>query len=118
MTRNAQTVQVEKNIVRHVDFVSYATALSAMNKLVLKFNPTLKSILKVEELFRENIEFDSKSQLLRKMGGSMKAAVLNVILTRLVIEKKITINDDNSLTWIYAEDNTKLKKSWTKAKPL
>ena len=118
MTRNVQTVQVEKNIVRHVDFVSYAEVLGVINKLVLKFNPTLKSILKVEELFRENIEFDSKSQLLRKMNGSMKAAVLNVILTRFLMDNKIIINDDKSLTWIYAEDNKKLKKSWKNAKTL
>ena len=118
MPRNMETVQLEKNIVRHVDTIAYAQALGTLTKLVDRFNPTLKSILKVEDLFREEIEFDSKSQLLRKMNGSMKASVLNVILARLVMDNKITINKDNSLTWIYVEDNKKLKKSWGKAKPL
>lgn len=75
-----------------------------------------KKNLKVEEFFREEIEFDSKSKLLRKMDCNMKASVLNVILARLVVDNKITINEDNSLTWIYAKDNKKLKKSWDKAK--
>ncbi len=118
MTKNAQTVKIEKDIVRHVDTMAYAQAIGALTKLVDRFNPTLKSILKVEELFREKIEFDSRTQLLRKMDGKMKASVLNVILAHLVINNKITINDDNSLTWIYAEDNKKLKKSWKKAIPL
>ena len=118
MTKNTKTIQIERDIVRHVETMAYGQALGTLTKLVERFNPTLKSILKVEELFREKIEFDSKNQLLREMNNSMKASVLNVILVNLVIDNKITINDDNSLTWIYAEDNAKLKKSWAKAKPL
>lgn len=77
-----------------------------------KYNPTLKSILKVERLFRENIEFDSKNHLLRKLDGSMKAPVLNVILKYLKELGKLVENKDGSWTWIYASNNKKLKKSY------
>ena len=80
-----------------------------------QYNPTLKSILKVERLFREDIEFDSKSQLLRKLEGSMKAPILNIILKYLKNQGKIFNNTDGSWTWIYAAGNEKLKKSWEKA---
>lgn len=78
-------------------------------------NPTLKSILKVEKLFKDNIEFNSKSQILRKLDGSMKASVLNIILRYLRGLGKIIDNEDGSWTWIYAADNKKLKKSYQDA---
>jgi hypothetical protein len=80
-----------------------------------RYNPTLKSILKVERLFAENIEFTSKNQLLRKLEGSMKAPVLNVILKYLKELGKIVENKDGSWTWIYAAGNKKLKKSYKQA---
>lgn len=78
-------------------------------------NPTLKSILKVEKLFKDNIEFNSKNQILRKLDGSMKAPVLNIILRYLSGLRKIIDNEDGSWTWIYAADNEKLKKSYRDA---
>jgi len=83
-----------------------------LKKDLEKYNPTLKSILKVERLFMENIEFNSKSQLLRKLDGSMKAPVLNVILKYLKGLGKIIDNEDDSWTWIYAAGNKKLNKSY------
>jgi len=80
-----------------------------------KYNPTLKSILRVEELFIENTEFRSKNQLLRKMDGSMKAPVLNVILKYLKELGKIIENNDGSWTWIYAAENKRLQKSYKSA---
>lgn len=80
-----------------------------------KYNPTLKSVLKIETLFKENIEFSSKNQILRKLDGSMKAPVLNVILKYLQSIDKIIQNSDKSWTWIYAADNEKLKKSFSRA---
>ncbi len=114
---NAQNA-LQTDLVRYVDTISYLEATKVMQTNIEKFNPTLKSIMKVEELFREHIEFDSKNQLLRKLEGSMKAPVLKVILARLVMDNKIIINDDNSLTWIYAENNKKLMNSWKKAATL
>ena len=75
----------------------------------------MKSILKVERLFKENIEFGSKNQILRKLDGSMKAPVLNVILRYLKGIGKVIYNEDGFWTWIYAADNKKLKKSYGQA---
>lgn len=79
------------------------------------YNPTLKSILKVEDLFQKQGEFDSKSQLFRALGGSMKMPVLNVILKYLKSLGKVLDDADGSWTWIYAKDNKKLRKSWNNA---
>jgi hypothetical protein len=73
------------------------------------------SIIKVEDLFRVNIEFDSRSQLLRKLEGSMKASVLNTIIASLVCENKLVVNDDHSLTWIDTQGNEKLNKHFAAA---
>jgi hypothetical protein len=88
---------------------------STLKKDLELYNPTLKSVLKVEELFEKNIEFNSKSQLLRKLDGSMKAPVLNVILRYLRGIGKVIDNEDGSWTWIYAAGNKKLKMSYDKA---
>ena len=95
-------------------------ALHSGNELALeedleKYNPTIKSVLRVEELFKNNIEFDSKNQILRELEGSMKAPVLNVILKYLKSLGKVVDNEDGSWTWIYEANNTKLKKSYKKA---
>lgn len=86
--------------------------------LAKKNNPKLLSIIKVEDLFKTNIEFDSRSQLLRKLEGSMKASVLNTIIARLVCENKLVVNDDHSLTWIDTQGNTKLNKHFEAAVPI
>ena len=83
--------------------------------LAEKNNPTLLSITKVEDLFRDHIEFDSRSQLLRELKGSMKATVLNTIIAHLVFENKLVVNDDHSLTWVDAQANAKLNKQFDKA---
>ena len=88
---------------------------STLKKDLELYNPTLKSVLKVEEMFEKNIEFSSKSQLLRKLDGSMKAPVLNVILRYLRGIGKVIDNGDGSWTWIYAAGNKKLKTSYNKA---
>ncbi len=89
-----------------------------VKKLVEKNNPRLLSIKKVENLFKKNIEFNSRSHLLRELNGSMKASVLNTIIAYLVAENKIVANGDRSLTWIDAKGNTKLNKAFEKAVPL
>lgn len=89
-----------------------------LTKDLESFNPTLKSILKVEELFQNKGEFDSRSQLIRELGGSMKIQVLSVILKYLKSLGKVIDNDDGSWTWIFSKNNEKLKKSWEKAEKL
>ncbi len=80
-----------------------------------EYNPTLKSILKVEDLFQKYGGFASKSQLSRRLDGSMKMPVLNVILKYLKSLGKILDNEDGSWTWIYAKDNKRLGTSWQEA---
>ena len=86
-----------------------------IKKDLVKYNPTLKTILKIEELFQKHGEFDSRSQLLRELGGSMKIQVLNVILKYLKSLGKVLDNEDGSWTWIFAKDNKKIRESWEKA---
>ncbi len=61
------------------------------------------------------MEFNSKNQILRKLGGSMKTPVLNIILKYLKGLGKIIDNENGSWTWIYAANNEKLKKSYISA---
>ena len=84
-------------------------------ELAEKNNPTLLSIKKVENIFREHTEFDSRAQLLRQLNGSMKATVLNTIVAHLVCENKIVVNDDHSLTWVDSQGNNKLNEEFGKA---
>jgi hypothetical protein len=89
-----------------------------VQSLAEKNNSTILSIIKVESFFKEHIEFDSRSQLLRELKGSMKATALNTIIARLVSENKLVVNDDRSLTWIDTAGNEKLNKVFEKAVPL
>ncbi|MBI5146409.1 MAG: hypothetical protein HZA84_04225 [Thaumarchaeota archaeon] len=83
---------------------------------ILKYNPTLKNILRVEQLFTKHKEFDSKVQLAKKLDVAMRPPVLNVILKYLERSNKILIDDDGSLVWIYA--SPKAKSGWEKADKL
>ena len=91
---------------------------SLVEELAKKNNPKLLSILKVENLFKKHIEFDSRTHLLRELKGSMKPTALNTVLARLVSENKIVVNGDHSLTWIDSEGNEKLNKAFENAVPL
>jgi len=82
------------------------------------YNPTLKSVLKVEDLFQKQGEFNSRTQLMREMGGSMKIQVLDVILKYLKSLGKVLDNEDGSWTWIFSKNNEKLRNSWEKAEKL
>jgi hypothetical protein len=69
---------------------------------------------KVENLFREQTECDSRTLLLRLLNGSMKATVLNTIIAHLASETKIVVNDDHSLTWVDSQENSKLSEEFEK----
>ena len=86
-----------------------------IRELAEQHNPKLMTILKVEDLFKKYIEFDSRSQLMRKLEGSVKAPVLNTVIARLVSENKVVFNNDHSLTWINTESNEKLNREFEKA---
>ena len=83
---------------------------------ISKYNPTLKNILKVEQLMAEYKEFDSKAQLTKKLDVTMRPPVLNVILKYLERSNKILLDEDGSIVWIYASSTA--KNSWESAKSL
>lgn len=83
-----------------------------------KNNLDLHSVMKIENLFKKHIEFDSRSQLLRKLDGAMKSTILNTIIAYLVYQNKLVINKDGSLTWIDTQGNKKLNREFAKAVPL
>ena len=111
--------QIESNALKNnkasPTVIRHYTISVDIKKDLEEYNPTLKSILKVEELFQKHGEFGSRSQLLRELGGSMKMQVLNVILKYLKSLGKVLDNEDGSWTWIFAKDNKKLKRSWDAA---
>jgi ABC-type bacteriocin/lantibiotic exporter with double-glycine peptidase domain len=95
---------VKPNSSHHVEDIS---------KIVQKYNPTLKNILRVEQVLSENKEFESKAQLAKKLDITMRPPVLNVILRYLEESGKVLLDNDGSLVWIYA--SVKARKSWDKA---
>lgn len=90
-----------------------AKSQNSISQQVQKYNPTLKNILRVEQLFIEHGEFESKTQLAKQLDVSMRPPVLNVILKYLEQSNKILIEDGGSMVWIYA--SPKAKKSWDRA---
>ncbi len=84
-----------------------------MNTKLQKYNPTLRNILKVEQIMTKHKEFDSKNKLSKKLDVSMRPPVLNIILKYLEKSNKILLNHDGSITWIYI--NAKTIESWKKA---
>lgn len=89
-----------------------------MEKLAKENNPNTHDVAKIEDLFKKHIEFDSKSQLLRKLDGTMKSTILNTIIAYLAYQNKLVINNDGSLTWIDTQGNKKLNREFAKAVPL
>jgi hypothetical protein len=96
----------------------YGTVISGNDLIqnISKYNPTLKNILKVEQLLAEYKEFDSKAQLTKKLDVTMRPPVLNVILKYLETSNKVLLDSDGSIIWIYA--SAIAKKRWEKAVPL
>jgi hypothetical protein len=92
---------------------NHTAKLSDIFQDIQKYNPTLKNILKVEQLFEKYKEFNSKAQLAKKLDVTMRPPVLNVILKYLERSNKIMFNNDDSIVWIYASSTA--KKSWNKA---
>lgn len=98
-----------KKLIARRNLKQFVEALAEKN------NPTLLSIMKVESLFKDHIEFDSRSQLLRKLDGTMKSTILNTIIAYLAYQNKIVVNKDHSITWIDAQGNEKLNREFAKA---
>jgi replication initiation and membrane attachment protein DnaB len=92
---------------------SHQATASNISESIQKYNPTLKNILRVEQVLSENKEFESKAQMVKKLDITMRPPVLNVILQYLEESGKILLDKDGSIVWIYASD--KAKKRWDRA---
>lgn len=92
---------------------SHQAVASNISESIQKYNPTLKNILRVEQVLSENKEFESKAQLAKKLDITMRPPVLNVILRYLEESGKILLDKDGPIVWIYA--SVKAKKSWDRA---
>jgi len=79
-----------------------------------KFNPTLRSITVIEKMIYLNKEFDSKSQLFKKLPKSMQYPIFNFILDVLEKSNKIMIDDKGSIFWT-GQANIKLHTNLEKA---
>ena len=110
-----KTMSKQKSIhSKRIDNENYVESIKEIMKITLeKYNPTLKNILKVEQIMAMYKEFDTKKQLVEKLDVTMRPPVLNVILKYLEKSNKILLNSDGSITWIYA--SPKAIKSWEKA---
>jgi len=99
---------------KQVGSENYAKSIKEIMQITSeKYNPTLKNILKIEQIMAKYKEFDTKKQLVEKMDVGMRPPVLNLILKYLEKSNKILLNSDGSITWIYA--SPKAIKRWKKA---
>lgn len=114
MDKGSRTILADQNVMYLIKAMSNEETTEVMKTLAGKFNADQEDTSRIERLFQEHIEFDSRDELVRKLGGA-KSSVLNVILIKLIVENKVMINDDGTLTWIYAADNAKLRESCEKA---
>jgi len=79
-----------------------------------KFNPTIRSLIMVEKLICENKEFESKSQLYKKLPTGMQYPIFNFILEILEKQNKIMLDKDGPIFWI-GSAGKRLQKSLRKA---
>ena len=112
---HSKTMSKQKSIYqKQIDNENYVESIKEIMEITLeKYNPTLKNILKIEQIMAMYKEFDTKKQLVEKLDVSMRPPVLNVILKYLEKSNKILLNSDGSITWIYA--SPKAIKNWEKA---
>ena len=112
---HSKTMSKQKSIYqKQIDNENYVESIKEIMEITLeKYNPTLKNILKIEQIMAMYKEFDTKKQLVEKLDVSMRPPVLNVILKYLEKSNKILLNSDGSVTWIYA--SPKAIKNWEKA---
>ena len=108
MNNQESIYQSSKNVESYQEFIK-----QVMKMELEKYNPTLRNILKIEQVMAKYKEFDTKKQLVEKLDVTMRPPVLNVILKYLEKSNKILLNTDGSITWIYA--SPKAIKSWEKA---
>jgi len=77
--------------------------------------PTLTTIRMVEQTFKKAKNFKSKNHLFTKLPKKVMQQTLTTILAYLVESKKVTVNKDGSIVWIFP-DSSKIKRRLNKSK--
>lgn len=77
--------------------------------------PTLSTIRMVERTIKKRKKFKSRNHLFTKLPKKVMQQTITTILAYLVESKKVTVNKDGSIVWIFA-DSSKIKKRLTKSK--
>lgn len=99
---------------RHTQVSDPIAIMDYILKRTEEFNPTLRSLTMVEKLIYENKEFDSKSNLYKKLPTGMQYPSFNFILEILEKQNKITLDKDGSIFWT-GSASPKLQQSLKKA---
>ena len=111
MPKSASVNKSQKNASKNIAFMNYIL------KRTEKFNPTIRSLIMVEKLICQNKEFESKSQLYKKLPTGMQYPIFNFILEILEKQNKIMLDKNGSIFWI-GPASKKLEKRLREAKPL
>jgi hypothetical protein len=77
--------------------------------------PTLSTIRMVERTIKKRKNFKWRNHLFTKLPKRVMHQTITTILAYLVESKKVTVNRDGSIVWIFA-DSSKIKKRLTKSK--
>ena len=72
-----------------------------LNSKNLDYNPTLSSVLMVEETIREHSQEFGKYQIWKKLPQKMMYQVYLTILDYLIVSNKIMIDKDGCVFWTY-----------------
>ncbi len=98
--------------------VKNTSGISAIMDYILErtkeFNPTLRSLTMVEKLIYDKKEFDSKSDLYKKLPTGMQYPSFTFILEILEKQNKIMFDKDGSILWT-GSASPKLRQSLEKA---
>ena len=77
--------------------------------------PTLPTIKMVELTIKKRKYFKSRNQLSTKLPRQVMSRTITTILLYLEESKKVTVNKDGSIVWIFP-DSSKIKKGSKKSK--
>ena len=86
-----------------------------LRTISLKYNPTLESVLMVEQLIKEENGNYTKHPLWKKLPKKMMYQTFCVIIDYLLASGKISIDKERKLGWIY---NPALVERYMKRKDL
>lgn len=77
--------------------------------------PTLPTVRMVERTIKKRKYFKSRNQLFTKLPRQVMPQTITIILRYLGESKKVTVNKDGSIVWIF-QDSSKVKKGLKKSK--